>query len=85
MSAWMDRTASSEAGRLDAMERDLRARYPGAVVEVMHHTQPGGAVVSVSVARDGRAWFASRVGAETLAEAVGEMARAVAGLCGRAP
>lgn len=85
MSAWMNRTASPEAGHLDAMERDLRAHYPDAVVEVTHHTQPGGAggaVVSVSVCRKGRAWFTSRVGAGTLAEAVGEMARAVAGLCG---
>lgn len=79
---WLDRTASPEAGRLDAMERELHAHYPGANIEVSHHEQPGASVVSVSVARDGRGWISTRIGASTLADAVAEMARVVAGLCG---
>ena len=74
---WLDRTASPEAGRLDAMERELHAHYPGAIVRVAISAS----VVEVSIARDGRAWLTTRIHGATLAESLAEMSRVVAGLC----
>jgi len=78
---WLDRTASPEMGRADAIARDLRAQYPGATVRVAISSP----VVEVSIARDGRAWLTTRIHGATLAESLAEMSRVVAGLCGVTP
>ena len=76
LAPWQCRTASPEAGRLDAMAAALRAHYPDAMVRVSVSSP----VVEVSVSRDGCGWFSSRIHGATLAEAIGEMERVVAGL-----
>ena len=76
LAPWQCRTASPEAGRLDAMAAALRAHYPGASVRVAVSSP----VVEVSVSRDGRGWLSTRIHGATLAEAIGEMERVVAGL-----
>ena len=76
LAPWQCRTASSEAGRLDAMAAALRAHYPGATVRVAVSSP----VVEVSVSRDGRGWLSTRIRGATLAESLTEMERVVAGL-----
>ena len=76
LAPWQCRTASPEAGRLDAMAAALRAHYPGATVRVAVSSP----VIEVSVSRDGRGWFSSRIHGATLAESLDEMERVVAGL-----
>ena len=76
LAPWQCRTASPEAGRLDAMAAALRSHYPDATVRVAVSSP----VVEVSVSRDGRGWMTTRIHGATLAEAIGEMERVVAGL-----
>ena len=76
LAPWQCRTASPEAGRLDAMAAALRAHYPGATVRVAVSSP----VVEVSVSRDGRGWMTTRIHGATLAESLTEMERVVRGL-----
>ena len=76
LAPWQCRTASSEAGRLDAMAAALRAHYPGATVRVAVSSP----VVEVIVSRDGRGWMTTRIHGATLAESLTEMERVVRGL-----
>ena len=76
LAPWQCRTASPEAGRLDAMAAALRAHYPGASVRVSVSSP----VVEVIVSRDGRGWLSTRIHGATLAESLTEMERVVAGL-----
>ena len=76
LAPWQCRTASPEAGRLDAMAAALRAHYPGATVRVAVSSP----VVEVSVSRDGRGWLSTRIHGATLAESITEMEHVVAGL-----
>ena len=75
MEPWAPR-APSDAARLDAMAAALRSHYPGATVRVAVSSP----VVEVSISRDGRGWFSSRIYGATLAEAISEMERVVRGL-----
>ena len=76
LAPWQCRTASPEAGRLDAMAAALRTHYPGATVRVAVSSP----IVEVSVSRDGRGWLTTRIHGATLAESLSEMERVVAGL-----
>ena len=76
LAPWQCRTASPEAGRLDAIARTLRAHYVGATVRVAVSSP----AVEVSIARDGRGWLTTRIHGATLAESLDEMERVVAGL-----
>lgn len=76
LAPWQCRTASPEAGRLDAIARTLRAHYAGATVRV----QIAGPVVEVTVSRDGRGWLTTRIHGATLGDSLDEMERVVRGL-----
>lgn len=76
MSDWLSRTASPEAGRVDALERTLKARYPDAAIVVSASRRSA----QVSIARDGRPWLTLRVDGDSLAAALDQMERAVRGL-----
>lgn len=73
---WQRRTASPEAGRLDAIARALHAHYPDATVRV----QAASPVVEITISRNGRGWLSTRIHGATLAESLDEMERVVAGL-----
>ena len=74
--SWLDRTASPEAGRVDALEHTLTARYPDAAIVVSASRRSA----QVSIARDGRPWLTLRVDGDSLAAALDQMERAVRGL-----
>lgn len=74
--SWLDRTASPEAGRVDALERTLEAHYPDAAIVVSASRRSA----QVSIARDGRPWLTLRVDGDSLAAALDQMERAVRGL-----
>lgn len=76
LAPWQCRTASLEAGRLDAMAAALRAHYTGATVRVVVSSL----VVEVSIARDGRGWLTTRIHGATLSDSLDEMERVVRGL-----
>ena len=74
--SWLSRTASPEAGRVDALERTLAARFPDAAIVVSASRRSA----QVSIARDGRPWLTLRVDGDSLAAALDQMERAVIGL-----
>ena len=76
LAPWQCRTASPEAGRLDAIARTLRAHYAGATVRVA----VAAPVVEVTVSRDGRGWMTTRIHGATLSDSLNEMERVVRGL-----
>ena len=76
LAPWQCRTASPEAGRLDAIARTLRAHYAGATVRVA----VAAPVVEVTVSRDGRGWLTTRIHGATLGDSLDEMERVVRGL-----
>ena len=76
LAPWQCRTASPEAGRLDAIVRTLRTHYAGATVRVA----VAAPVVEVSIARDGRGWLTTRIHGATLSDSLDEMERVVRGL-----
>lgn len=76
LAPWQCRTASPEAGRIDAMAAALRAHYSGATVRVA----VAAPVVEVSIARNGRGWLTTRTHGATLSDSLDEMERVVAGL-----
>ena len=74
--SWLNRVASPEAGRVDALERTLATRYPDAAIVVSASRRSA----QVSIARDGRPWLTLRVDGDSLAAALDQMERAVRGL-----
>ena len=74
--SWLYRVASPEAGRVDALERLLEARYPDAAIVVSASRRSA----QVSIARDGCPWLTLRVDGDSLAAALDQMERAVRGL-----
>jgi hypothetical protein len=74
--SWLNRVASPEAGRVDALERTLANRYPDAAIVVSASRRSA----QVSIARDGRPWLTLRVDGDSLAAALDQRERAVSGL-----